>query len=164
MAQAHLSIKKNRLKLYEGNKHYLSNGSNFEIELTNNENTKYKVEIFLNNKSIGEVIIDKGHFYLERYIDTMSKFVFNTFKVDDVENTSVARERNGKVKIVFYPEIKIKAFNSITLTQSSTPYYGAYTSNTCFMNTHSLSSCITDLVNTTHTGRVNEGEVSSQSF
>lgn len=163
MVQAHLSIKKNRLKLYEEDKHYLSNGSNFEIELTNNKDIKYKVEIFLNDKSIGEVVIGKGHFYLERHIETMSKFVFNTFEVDDCKDTLAARNRNGKVKVVFYPEEIPKKFSSISW-KTSNPYYGNYTSNTSYANTTTLLSCTTDVVNTTYTGRISEGETSSQSF
>ena len=48
--QAYVSVNKNRLKIYEDNKYYLSNGTNFEIELVNNDNKKYLVEIYLNEQ------------------------------------------------------------------------------------------------------------------
>lgn len=162
MAQAQLSINKNRLKIYEGNKCYLSNGSNFEIELTNNGNVKYKAEIFINDKSIGEIVVNKGHYYLERFLDSNTKFVFNTFKVDDVSATKKPRERNGKVKIVFYPETREVTFVQSNLTSTNwspikfnSPYYGSSTA------VYTANYSTTDKIST---GRVEEGEYSNQTF
>ena len=107
--QAYVSVNKNRLKIYEDNKYYLSNGTNFEIELVNNDNKKYLVEIYLNEQSIGSIVIGaNSHNYLERYIDNNRKFqLFNTFEIDDVDETKEAQERNGRIQIYFYPQISL---------------------------------------------------------
>ena len=104
--QAYVSVNKNRLKIYEDNKYYLSDKTNFEIELVNNDDKKYLVEIYLNEQSIGSIVIGaNSHNYLERYIDDNRKFQFNTLEIDNVKETEEARERNGSIQIYFYPQI-----------------------------------------------------------
>lgn len=166
--QAYVSINKNRLKIYEDNKYYLSNGTNFEIELVNNDDKKYLVEIYLNEQSIGSIVIGaNSHNYLERYIDNNRKFqLFNTFNIDDVDETKEAQERNGRIQIYFYPQIslnypsfedRISSINGLLKITTGSPVI-----NYCSTTTDSLKSCY--YTASIETGRINEGENSNQTF
>ena len=166
--QAYVSINKNRLKIYEDNKYYLSNGTNFEIELVNNDDKKYLVEIYLNEQSIGSIVIGaNSHNYLERYIDNNRKFqLFNTFEIDDVDETKEAQERNGSIQIYFYPQIslshpsfedRISSINDLLKITTGSPVI-----NYCSTTSDSLKSCY--YTASIETGRINEGENSNQTF
>ena len=165
--QAYVSVNKNRLKIYEDNKYYLSNGTNFEIELVNNDDKKYLVEIYLNEQSIGSIVIGaNSHNYLERYIDNNRKFqLFNTFNIDDVDETKEAQERNGRIQIYFYPQIslnypsfedRISSINDLLKITTGSPV------NYCSTTSDSLKSCY--YTASIETGRINEGENSNQTF
>lgn len=166
--QAYVSVNKNRLKIYEDNKYYLSNGTNFEIELVNNDDKKYLVEIYLNEQSIGSIVIGaNSHNYLERYIDNNRKFqLFNTFNIDDVDETKEAQERNGSIQIYFYPQIslshpsfegRISSINDLLKITTGSPVI-----NYCSTTSDSLKSCY--YTASIETGRINEGENSNQTF
>lgn len=174
--QAYVSVNKNRLKIYEDNKYYLSNNTNFEIELVNNDDKKYLVEIYLNEQSIGSIVIGaNSHNYLERYIDDNRKFQFNTFEIDNVEETEEARERNGSIQIYFYPQIT--SYPKVSFCYSSftnnspfvnSPFINSPLTNTpvdtCYSSTYSSNTIDTYSSNTIETGRINEGENSTQTF
>ena len=190
--QAYVSVNKNRLKIYEDNKYYLSNGTNFEIELVNNDNKKYLVEIYLNEQSIGSIVIGaNSHNYLERYIDNNRKFQFNTFEIDNVDETKEAQERNGSIQIYFYPQIslshpsfegRISPTNNLRINGTTFPSLlddlhkfttGSPVINYCSTTTDSLksSSCYSTISyssascsSSIETGRINEGENSNQTF
>lgn len=179
--QAYVSVNKNRLKIYEDNKYYLSNGTNFEIELVNNDDKKYLVEIYLNEQSIGSIVIGaNSHNYLERYIDNNRKFQFNTFEIDDVDETKEAQERNGSIQIYFYPQIslshpsfegRISSTNNLRINGTTFPPLlddlykittGSPVINYCSITSDSLKSC--SYSTSIETGRINEGESSNQTF
>ena len=169
--QAYVSVNKNRLKIYEDNKYYLSNGTNFEIELVNNDDKKYLVEIYLNEQSIGSIVIGaNSHNYLERYIDNNRKFqLFNTFEIDDVDETKEAQERNGSIQIYFYPQISLSHPSFINGTAFSPSLNnlhkittGSPVINYCSTTSDSLKSCY--YTASIETGRINEGENSNQTF
>lgn len=181
--QAYVSVNKNRLKIYEDNKYYLSNGTNFEIELVNNDDKKYLVEIYLNEQSIGSIVIGaNSHNYLERYIDNNRKFQFNTFEIDDVDETKEAQERNGSIQIYFYPQIslshpsfegRISSTNNLRINGTPRLYNlheittGTPVIKYCSTTSDSLKSCdytITSYSSSIETGRINEGENSNQTF
>ena len=163
--QAYVSVNKNRLKIYEGNKYYLSNNTNFEIELVNNDDKKYLVEIYLNEKSIGSIVIGaNSHNYLERYIDNNRKFQFNTFEIDNVEETKEAQERNGSIQIYFYPQIT--SYPKVSFCYSSftnSPFTNSPFVISPFTNSP-VDTCHTYSSSTIETGRINEGENSNQTF
>ena len=178
--QAYVSVNKNRLKIYEDNKYYLSNGTNFEIELVNNDNKKYLVEIYLNEQSIGSIVIGaNSHNYLERYIDNNRKFQFNTFEIDDVDETKEAQERNGSIQIYFYPQIilthpsfegRISSTNNLRINGNPRldDLYKITTGSPvikyCSTTTDSLKSSCYSTTSSIETGRINEGESSNQTF
>ena len=164
--QAYVSVNKNRLKIYEDNKYYLSNNTNFEIELVNNDDKKYLVEIYLNEHSIGSIVIGaNSHNYLERYIDDNRKFQFNTFEIDNVGETEEARERNGSIQIYFYPQIT--SYPKVSFCYSSFtngPFTNNLFINSPLTNTPVDTCYSTSSTNTIETGRINEGENSNQTF
>lgn len=164
LIEAYVSVNKNRLKIYEDNKYYLSNGTNFEIELVNNDYKKYLVEIYLNEKSIGSIVVsENSHNYLERYIDNDRKFQFNTFEVDNVEETEEARERNGSIQIYFYPQIEKKL--SLCYSNLNNSYNNLWNTktNSPTMDYLSTSSSV-EISSSIETGRINEGTASTQTF
>ena len=119
--EAFVTVKKNRLKLYENKNHYLKSKTNFEIELFNPTNESVLAKIWLNDKlmSASGIIVKPGQrVYLERFLDTPEKFQFNVFEVDDVKETKAAREKNGLVKVSFFN--KTVPLNNLLLGNGTT--------------------------------------------
>jgi hypothetical protein len=178
--EAHITSKKSRLKVYDHKNVYLKDESNFEIELQNPTNSKYLAKIYVNGKSIsaGGIIINaNSRTYLERFIAENAKFVFKTFEVDDVKETIEARERNGLVKIEFYPErIDLTTpfyYNTYTYTNTndiiggnilrSTSYYSSAPIEKSLKRRVTLNESKATL-DQVETGRVEKGEKSEQKF
>jgi len=190
--EAHITSKKSRLKVYNITNIHLKDGTNFEIELHNPTSVKYMAKIWINGKLVSKsgVVIPAGdRIFLERFIDENAKFIFKTFEVDDVEETSSAREKNGLIKVEFYPEIITFIAGGFT-TVAPPVYYDSITyksptrniigqSTTSFYSSTSFSNSsntfagpnirTTGLLNETkpdsvETGRVIQGEKSNQKF
>lgn len=188
--EAYISVKRNRLKLYNNRNYYLKNQTNFEIELFNPTNESVLAKIWLNDELIspaGVVIKANSRVYLERFIDSPKKFQFNVFEVDNVKETKEARNRNGLVKIAFFNKIQPQ----LTYTHPQTVTYldsMPYQNNFYFQgdNPYVLSSNGTGTINATdislscnnitftsnfktlpdqiETGRIKEGPKSDQKF
>ena len=184
--EAHITSKKSRLKIYDNKNIYLKDESNFEIELHNPTSIRYMAKIWINDKLVSKsgVVIGAGQrVYLERFIDENAKFVFKTFEVDNVEDTKKAREKNGLIKVEFYPEIQTLPQLQIT-TVSRPVFYDSYLYSTdsgkykSFYSSTSFSGPITPrssalrsrgplneaTTDSIETGRVAQGEKSSHSF
>lgn len=100
---------------------YLNNQDNFEIELFNPLTTRVLAKISLNSKLINTsgIIINPGQrVFLERYIDTNHKFMFETYEVSGKQAMEAIRH-NGQVKVEFFSEI------IPTLTWGSGVYYAS---------------------------------------
>jgi hypothetical protein len=144
-------------------------------------------KIWINGKLVsksGIVINANQRVYLERFIDENAKFVFKTFEVDNVEETKAAREKNGLVKVEFYPEIQTIRANNITTVTPPVFYdtylyksgdsigygYSTYSMSTSFSNSILRQSALGKgplneaTMDSIETGRVAQGEKSSQSF
>lgn len=184
--EAHITSAKSRLKIYDSKSIYLKDKSNFEIELYNPTTIRYMAKIWINGKLVsksGLIINPSQRVYLERFIDENAKFVFKTFEVDDVEETQGAREKNGLIKVEFYPEI-IKLNLPVILKTPvffdgsfGSPYSGGFEySSTSFYSSTSyegpnarsrgfgkklLRETKPDSV---ETGRIAQGEKSDQKF
>ena len=187
--EAHITSKKSRLKIYDNKNIYLKDESNFEIELHNPTSLRYMAKIWINGKLVsksGIVINPDQRVYLERFIDENAKFVFKTFEVDDVEETKAAREKNGLVRVEFYPEIQTIRTPTTITTVSPPVFYNSYyytasdktvgyglssfyssTSvsgpniRTTGLGKSVLNEATTDSI---ETGRVAQGDKSSQTF
>lgn len=106
--EAFIAIRKNRIKTYAGNKVYLQDKQEFEIELFNPSATTKLAKISINGKEIsstGLVLKPGQRVYLERYIDNPRKFLFETYSVEG-DNSAVQKaiQQNGDIQISFYDE------------------------------------------------------------
>jgi zinc-ribbon domain len=96
-----------RKSIKSGNKIYLTDGQNFEIEIHNPLTESVLADIKVNGKSVsktGLVLRPAERFYLDCFIDDKKKFIFKTY---EVENTSESKEsiaKNGSVEVFFYKE------------------------------------------------------------
>jgi hypothetical protein len=180
---AHITKKKSRLKVYNGNTVFLGDKDNFEFEIHNPTQKSVLCKIKLNGEyiSTGGVVIKPGQrVFLERFLDTNNKFEFSTYEVKDTSVNRTAIDLNGDVRIEFYNEQTISSYpgflnlngnigttlinipGNTNLTNS--PYYGDITfttSNSAPMSYYSNTSSVS---NTIETGRVEKGEESKQQF
>lgn len=103
---AHITLNRGRLKSY-GDKVYLKDGSNFEIELFNPKTTSVLAKIWINGKLLSDagIIVKPGQrVYLERFLDKANKFKFETYEVEKSKEADLAIAENGKVSVWFYDE------------------------------------------------------------
>jgi hypothetical protein len=123
MSQCTASItrNRNRAKIY-GDSIYLKDGENFEIELFNPTTARVLAKITINGKSISNsgIVLKPGErVYLERFIDSNNKFVFETYEVEKSNEALNAIVDNGLIKIEFFNEITL---NSGFTLQGSTGF------------------------------------------
>ncbi len=115
LPSAHITINKNKVKVYQDNTIYFENGQNFEINLNNPTTYDVLAKIWINGylwfKS-GIILNSKSNVYLDRYID-QNKFKFET------EDVTSNEESNGQIKILFYKESTLKLSNINVVTLSS---------------------------------------------
>lgn len=114
---AHITKRKSRLKVYNGNKVFLNDGDNFEFEIHNPKQKSVLVKIKLNGEYISQsgVVIRPGQrVFLERFLDTNNKFEYSTYKVQDTSENRSAIDLNGDVLIEFYDEEHVTMVNHLT--------------------------------------------------
>ena len=188
---AHITRKKSRLKVYNGNTVFLNDKDNFEFEIHNPTQKSVLCKIKLNGEyiSTGGVVIRPGQrVFLERFLDTNNKFEFSTYEVKDTSLNRTAIDLNGDVRIEFYneqtyqPNYGLYVLNGSSTTTAGTtagsPYYGNMTFTTSttsssapmasyYSNTSSVSSLVGEPTlskKSIETGRVEKGEKSKQNF
>ena len=184
---AHITRKKSRLKVYNGNTVFLNDKDNFEFEIHNPTQKSVLCKIKLNGEyiSTGGVVIRPGQrVFLERFLDTNNKFEFSTYEVKDTSLNRTAIDLNGDVRIEFYneqtyqPNYSLYVLNGSSSTVSTgSPYYGnmtfttATTSSSAPMAYYSNTSSVSSLVGeptlskkSIETGSVEKGEKSKQNF
>lgn len=108
-----VSSKDRGRKSIKKGKVYLKDKENFEIELYNPLNDSVLADIKINKNSISEngLIIKPGQrVYLDCFIDDKKKFIFETYEVENSEETKSAIQNNGLVEVFFYKE-SISNFN-----------------------------------------------------
>lgn len=109
-ALAKIAIAKNLIKEYRTSDSertvYLNDSTEFQIYLKNPYQTHLGIKIYVNNKSIGNMLVLRPgqSFWLDRFVNENSKFLFSTYKVEDTGEMRYAINNNGKVKIEFYHE------------------------------------------------------------
>jgi hypothetical protein len=188
---AHITKKKSRLKVYNGNTVFLNDKDNFEFEIHNPKQKSVLVKIKLNGEYIstsGVVLRPGQRVFLERFLDSNNKFEFSTYKVNNTSENRSAIDLNGDVRIEFYDEQKpvrnnMYVGNSLIYgtphtTNTPYPYYGTtfsttggigtttttalYSSNSSF--TSSVALNLPRIEKSIETGRVEKGESSNQNF
>ena len=122
---AHIALNRNRLRSYEKSV-YLKDGSNFEIELFNGETVNVLAKIWLNGNLISNsgLILKPGQrFFLDRFIDTNNKFLFETYKVDASIETASAIANNGLIRVEFFREQQLRIFQLLTQTLTISSFF-----------------------------------------
>ena len=184
---AHITKNRNRSKIYE-NSVYLKDGENFEIELFNPTTSRVLAKITINGNSISNsgIVLKPGErVYLERFIDSNNKFVFETYEVDGSNEALNAIRNNGGVEVSFYTEITTSAYSSYpgSFTLSHTGNSGGYAPGTLYdncnytfggttvNNTFTMSSVTSGSIavnasvsKSVETGRIEKGDSSNQLF
>ena len=175
---AHITRKKSRLKVYNGNTVFLNDKDNFEFEIHNPTQKSVLCKIKLNGEyiSTGGVVIRPGQrVFLERFLDTNNKFEFSTYEVKDTSANRTAIDLNGDVRIEFYNEqthqpsystyVSLNGMiNGSSTVSTGSPYYGNMTFTTSNSAPTAYYSNTSSVSNTIETGRVEKGEESKQNF
>jgi hypothetical protein len=173
---AHITKKKSRLKVYNGNTVFLGDKDNFEFEIHNPTQKSVLCKIKLNGEyiSTGGVVIKPGQrVFLERFLDTNNKFEFSTYEVKDTSANRTAIDLNGDVRIEFYNEQTYQPSYGSTLfvggslnttISRGVPNYGDMTFTTSTSAPMAYYSNTLSVSNNIETGRVEKGEKSKQEF
>jgi rubrerythrin len=175
---AHITRKKSRLKMYNGNTVFLNDKDNFEFEIHNPTQKSVLCKIKLNGEyiSTGGVVIRPGQrVFLERFLDTNNKFEFSAYEVKDTSANRTAIDLNGDVRIEFYNEqthqpsystyVSLNGMiNGSSTVSTGSPYYGNMTFTTSNSAPTAYYSNTSSVSNTIETGRVEKGEESKQNF
>ena len=180
---AHITKKKSRLKVYNGNTVFLGDKDNFEFEIHNPTQKSVLCKIKLNGEYIstsGVVIRPGQRVFLERFLDTNNKFEFSTYEVKDTSANRTAIDLNGDVRIEFYNEQTYSQYphlsggnwaNGWSIITTGSPYYGNPTfttsdsnGNMTFTSSNSVGGNTSYLSKTIETGRVEKGQKSKQQF
>ena len=173
---AHITRKKSRLKMYNGNTVFLNDKDNFEFEIHNPTQKSVLCKIKLNGEyiSTGGVVIRPGQrVFLERFLDTNNKFEFSTYEVKDTSENRDAIDLNGDVMVEFYDEQEVRIYPHLSggnwasgwsTINTGSPYYGNMTFTTSNSAPTAYYSNTSSVSNTIETGRVEKGEESKQNF
>jgi hypothetical protein len=112
-------------KSIKNGKVYLKDKEEFEIELFNPLQESILCDIKLNGSSIstsGLVLRPGQRFYLDCFIDSKKKFVFNTYEVENTEEAVISIEKNGLLEVYFYKENVVSLPNWTNYTPIYYPY------------------------------------------
>jgi hypothetical protein len=174
---AHITKKKSRLKIYNGNVVFLNDKDNFEFEIHNPTQKSVLCKIKLNGEYIstsGIVIRPGQRVFLERFLDSNNKFEFSTYEVKDTSENRTAIDLNGDVRIEFYNErtynLSVYPHNGGWSTSwasitTGSPFIGGNITYTSGVNGFAyFSNTSSSLSNNIETGRVEKGEISKQQF
>lgn len=122
-AMAKIAIDKCILKEYTSNSNnertvFMDNSTEFQIQLFNPKSNTIGAEISINGKKLNGIIVLRPgeRIWLERYLDTHSKFKFSTYEVEDTEEVSNAIANNGVITVSFYDEIEPVKYTPTTIT------------------------------------------------
>jgi len=179
---AYITKGKQRIRQHEGTV-YLQDGETFEIELYNPTQNDILAKIDLNQQSIGGggIVLRPGErVFLERYLDSNNKFLFQTYKVEDSVENEFATYKNGWVSVTFHKEKQYPNYPSGNITWNNTnPWYQYYnhTGNpnpADFIGTTSFGTSDVTFTTTTmgnmdtsnfmETGKIEKGDTSNQNF
>jgi len=161
---AHITKKKSRLKVYNGNVVFLNDKDNFEFEIHNPKNKTVLCKIKLNGEyiSTGGIVLKPGQrVFLERFLDSNNKFEFSTYKVKDTSENRSAIDLNGNVLIEFYDEQQV--VNNFYLG-GRTLYGGPNTAGYVPQFGTTITTGPKKKSKSIETGRVEKGDESDQSF
>jgi len=126
---AKIAISKNLIKEYKSSESertvYLNDGTEFQIYLKNPYQDHLGIKIYVNNRSIGNMLVLKPgqSCWLDRFVDEKKKFLFSTYEVENTGEMRYAINKNGRVKIEFYHEKEEVYVSPSSLTWTGGPDY-----------------------------------------
>lgn len=127
---ANIAVSKSRVKLYTNKgelpTYYLQKGQEFQIELFNPTTDDILAKIYLNNKIIsqGGLVLRPGQrVFLERFLDTNAKFLFDTYEVSGSDEVKAAIRENGDFRVEFF---KVKKPIPVPDFYYNQPYGGSF--------------------------------------
>ena len=134
---AKIAISKNLIKEYKSSESertvYLNDGTEFQIYLKNPYQDHLGIKIYVNNRSIGNMLVLKPgqSCWLDRFVDEKKKFLFSTYEVENTGEMRYAINKNGRVKIEFYHEKEETVYVSpMTVTWTGGPDYSIRSTST----------------------------------
>ena len=148
---AKIAISKNLIKEYKSSESertvYLNDGTEFQIHLKNPYQDHLGIKIYVNNKSIGNMLVLKPgqSCWLDRFVNEKKRFLFSTYEVENTGEMRYAINKNGRVKIEFYHEKE----ETSSLTWG--PYYKSYHIDGPYYNFYSTSTGYVSNVNSVNT-------------
>ena len=107
---AFITVNKQRLR-QDGKSVYMKDQTEFEIELYNPTKEKIMAMIEMNGSPISDsgIILKPGQrVFLERFLDNEKKFLYETYVVNNNNQTKEAIQNNGKVTVKFHKESKAR--------------------------------------------------------
>lgn len=123
-------------KSIKGDKIYLEDEKEFEIEIFNPLKESVLVDIRLNSNSVsktGLVVKPGQRIYLDCFIDDRKKFIFKTYNVENKNESLEAISDNGLLEVFFYKEQAVNLngwnnrFHQVIINQPIYyPYYQHY--------------------------------------
>ncbi len=122
-------------KSIKGDKIYLDNGQEFEIEIFNPLKESVLADIRLNGNSIcksGLVVKPGQRIYLDCFVDDRKKFIFQTYNVDGTQESLDAIADNGLMEVFFYKEQAVTLqnwndrFHKVIIHEYHPVYYPVY--------------------------------------
>ena len=96
-----------RKSIKSGNKIYLQNDQEFQIELHNPLTESVLADIRINGESVsktGLILRPAERFYLDCFIDDKKKFIFKTYEVDNTTESKESITKNGSIEVYFFKE------------------------------------------------------------
>ena len=122
-------------KSIKGDKIYLDDNQEFEIEIHNPLKESILADIRLNGSSIaktGLVVKPGQRVYLDCFVDDRKKFIFQTYTVDGTQESLDAIVDNGLLEVFFYKEHAVTLqnwndrFHKIVIHEYHPVYYPLY--------------------------------------
>ena len=149
---AKIAIAKNLIKEYKSSNSertvYLNDGTEFQIYLKNPYQTHLGIRIYVNNQSIGNMLVLKPgqSYWLDRFVNENKRFLFSTYEVENTAEMKYAINNNGKVRIEFYHEKEEKPYVApMTVTWTGGPDYN-YDYSTCSSSINSVNTVLNNTV------------------
>lgn len=145
---AKIAIAKNLIKEYKSSNNertvYLNDGTEFQIYLKNPYQTHLGIRIYVNNQSIGNMLVLKPgqSYWLDRFVNENKRFLFSTYEVENTAEMKYAINNNGKVRIEFFHEKEEKPYVApMTITWTGGPDYNYY-SSACDTSINSVNTVL----------------------
>lgn len=177
LPEAHVTVNRNRVRVHPNNYLYLQNNQEFEVELFNPTTKTVLAKLSLNGILISQagLVLKPGQrVYLERFLESAKKFLFETYNIDNTETANQAIVNNGDIQVSFYDEYtppqvyyrtpNVHFFNQRTGGSGSVTSFSGDATCGILTTTASINTSFNLSADKKETGRVEQGSDSKQKF